>query len=103
MEHRLRIAAFALGALSFTAAALAHDPVPPPRTVAVGGEGEVSVKPDRARLVMAVTQLGGQQAPMKARVMQAEAFDSGNQEMGVVPGEIRYRAAVSAEFDLLAP
>ncbi|HEX4871074.1 MAG TPA: SIMPL domain-containing protein [Nevskiaceae bacterium] len=39
---------------------------------------------------------------MMVRAMAAEAsFDSGNQEMGVSSGEIRYRASVQAEFDLL--
>jgi len=39
--------------------------------------------------------------PMKAMALRAEAADSGNQEMGVALGEIRYRATVSAEFDLI--
>lgn len=35
----------------------AHEPAPAPRTVAVSGEGEVSVRPDRARLALGVDQL----------------------------------------------
>lgn len=58
MEHALRfVLVFALGALG-AATAAAHDAVAPPRTVAVGGEGEVTAKPDRARVTMGVTQLG---------------------------------------------
>lgn len=40
----------------------------------------------------------------KMMAMRAEAaFDSGNQEMGFSPGEIRYSAGVNAEFDLIVP
>ena len=48
--------ASALLALTFCAAAAAHDP-PAPRVVAVSGEGEVSVKPDRAQLSLSVEKL----------------------------------------------
>lgn len=42
--------------------------------------------------------------PMMARGMaKAEAFDSGNQQMGLEPGEIKYTATVNADFDLLTP
>lgn len=45
------------------------------------------------------------QPPMpKAMAMRAEAaFDSGNQQMGLEPGEIKYSATVNADFDLLVP
>lgn len=40
----------------------------------------------------------------KLMAMRAEgALDGGNQELGFSPGEIRYGAAVNAEFDLLLP
>lgn len=40
----------------------------------------------------------------KVMTMRADAaFESGNQEMGFSPGEIRYAASVNAEFDLLIP
>ncbi len=39
---------------------------------------------------------------VKAMAMRAEAAD-GNAEMGISTGEIRVRATVNAEFDLLAP
>jgi len=40
----------------------------------------------------------------KAIGMRAEAaFDSGNQQMALEPGEIKYSATVAADFDLLAP
>ncbi|MDM4770546.1 SIMPL domain-containing protein [Solimonas sp. SE-A11] len=40
--------------------------------------------------------------PMMARGMaKAEAFDSGNSQMGLEPGEIKYTATVNADFDLL--
>lgn len=40
----------------------------------------------------------------KVMAMRSEAaFDSGNQEMGFSPGEIRYSASVNAEFDLIVP
>ncbi|HSW15161.1 MAG TPA: SIMPL domain-containing protein [Solimonas sp.] len=42
----------------------------------------------------------------KAMAMRAEAsqaFDSGNQQMGLETGEIKYSATVNADFDLLAP
>lgn len=40
----------------------------------------------------------------KMMAMRSEAaFDSGNQEMGFSPGEIRFSASVNAEFDLLIP
>lgn len=44
-------------------------------------------------------------APMpKMMAMRTEAaFDSGNQQMGLETGEIRYSASVTADFDLLAP
>jgi len=42
--------------------------------------------------------------PMKAMAMRAEAAgDSGNQEMGLAAGEIKYTSSVSVEFDLLVP
>lgn len=56
MDHPGRFTV-ALGALIFGAAAAAHDVLPPPRTVAVNGQGEVSVKPDRARLTLSVQKL----------------------------------------------
>lgn len=40
---------------------------------------------------------------MKAMAVRAAADESGNAQMGLSPGEIRYGANVSAEFDLLAP
>lgn len=40
--------------------------------------------------------------PMKAMAMRAESAD-GNAEMGIAAGEIRFRATVQAEFDLLVP
>lgn len=46
------------------------------------------------------------QPPMpKAMAMRAEAasFDSGNQQMGLETGEIKYSATVNADFDLLTP
>lgn len=41
----------------------------------------------------------------KAMAMRAEgaAFDSGNQQMGLETGEIKYSATVNADFDLLPP
>ncbi|SFF25105.1 hypothetical protein SAMN04488120_101176 [Fontimonas thermophila] len=49
----------------------------------------------------------GSAAPVPYKVMamraQAETFDGGNQEMGLSTGEIRIRADVAVEFDLLAP
>ncbi|AXQ27281.1 DUF541 domain-containing protein [Solimonas sp. K1W22B-7] len=42
--------------------------------------------------------------PMMARGMaKAEAFDSGNQQLGLETGEIKYTATVNADFDLLTP
>ncbi len=42
--------------------------------------------------------------PMKAMAMRAEmASDSGNQEMGLAAGEIKYAASALVEFDLLVP
>lgn len=55
MEHARRFAA-ALGALILSAAVGAHD-APPPRTVSVSGQGEVAVRPDRARLSLSVEKL----------------------------------------------
>lgn len=43
-------------AVVFSAGAAAHD-APMPRTIAVSGEGEVSVKPDRAQLALSVEKL----------------------------------------------
>lgn len=57
MEHSGRRIAGALGALILSAAAAAHDSIPPPRTVSVAGQGEVAVKPDRARLSLGVEKL----------------------------------------------
>lgn len=57
MELSGRTIAGALGALILSAAAAAHDVLPPPRTVSVNGQGEVSVKPDRARLSLSVQKL----------------------------------------------
>lgn len=46
--------------------------------------------------------LQGQPLPMvKTMAMRSEAVADGNAEMGLQAGEIRYRATVSAEFDLL--
>ncbi|MGQ0620864.1 MAG: SIMPL domain-containing protein [Panacagrimonas sp.] len=40
----------------------------------------------------------------KMMAMRSDAaFDSGNQEMGFSPGEIRFSASVNAEFDLIVP
>jgi len=46
----------ALLALAFSASLCAHD-APAPRVVAVNGEGEVSIKPDRAQLSLSVQKL----------------------------------------------
>jgi uncharacterized protein YggE len=37
---------------------------------------------------------------MQSKAMAAEAFDSGNQEMGFAAGEIKFNATVNADFDL---
>ena len=50
-------ALLALSLLACAAPLAAHDIAPPPRTVSTSGEGEISVKPDRARLVMGVDKL----------------------------------------------
>ncbi|MCI0749822.1 MAG: SIMPL domain-containing protein [Nevskiales bacterium] len=49
-----------------------------------------------------ITESGGNDSPVPYRgmVMQSKAAD-GNAEMGMALGEIRYRATVSVEFDLL--
>ena len=39
---------------------------------------------------------------LKAMAMRAES-DSGNAEMGISAGEIRFRVTVQAEFDLQTP
>lgn len=41
--------------------------------------------------------------PKMMAMRNQEAFDSGNQEMGISAGEIRYSITVNAEFDLLTP
>ncbi len=41
------------------------------------------------------------QPMMKVMAMRAEAADSGNAEMGLQTGEIRYHASVNAEFDVV--
>lgn len=41
--------------------------------------------------------------PKMMAMRNQEAFDGGNQEMGISAGEIRYSMTVNAEFDLLAP
>ena len=68
MGHRHHVAAFALGALAFTAALAAQADAPPRRTVSVSGEGEVSVKPDRARLLLGVDQLSPEVKTAEAQV-----------------------------------
>ncbi|MBI3171142.1 MAG: hypothetical protein HYZ32_00940, partial [Hydrocarboniphaga effusa] len=56
MDHKIGFAV--IGALTLLASvASAHEAPPPPRTVSVGGDGEVTTAPDRARLVMAVDRL----------------------------------------------
>lgn len=55
MEQLHRYAG-ALLALTLCAGAAAHD-APPPRAITVSGEGEASVRPDRARLSLAVEKL----------------------------------------------
>jgi len=50
-----RVVALVL-ALAFSGAGVAHE-APMPRVIAVSGEGEVSVKPDRAQLSMSVEKL----------------------------------------------
>lgn len=57
MERHISLFALALGSLIFSAHAHAHENHPPLRTVSVSGEGEVGVRPDRARLVMYVDKL----------------------------------------------
>jgi hypothetical protein len=57
MERRIAVVALSFGSLIFAAGVAAHDEHPPLRTVSVSGEGEVAVKPDRARLVMYVDKL----------------------------------------------
>lgn len=39
---------------------------------------------------------------VRSMAAKAEAFDSGNEQMGFAAGEIRYQASASVEFDLLA-
>jgi uncharacterized protein YggE len=56
MDQPRRLAA-ALCALILAGAAGAHDAAPLPRVVSVHGEGEVAVKPDRARLTLAVEKV----------------------------------------------
>jgi uncharacterized protein YggE len=46
---------------------------------------------------------GGPVPMPKVMLMRSAAADSGNAEMGLQTGEIRYSASVSAEFDLIQP
>lgn len=55
MDYRICVAA--LVALITATVLPAHELPAPPRTVSVSGEGEASVKPDRARLTLAVEKL----------------------------------------------
>lgn len=57
MKCRHVVLALALGVLILPGVALTDQTHPPLRTVSVSGEGEVAVKPDRARLVMVVDKL----------------------------------------------
>lgn len=53
--------------------------------------------------VFALSEDGGAQPPMpmmKTMAMRSEAADSGNADMGLQTGEIRYRASVSAQFEV---
>lgn len=56
-RHPANHALLALILLAGAAPLSAHDVPAPPRTVSVSGEGEVAVKPDRARLTLGVDQL----------------------------------------------
>ncbi|HUR42100.1 MAG TPA: SIMPL domain-containing protein [Verrucomicrobiae bacterium] len=56
MDVLTRHAGPLLALILLPAAALAHD-APPPRVVAVNGQGEVAVKPDRARLHLSIEKI----------------------------------------------
>lgn len=67
MEQLHRYAG-ALLALTLCAGAAAHESAPPPRAIAVSGEGEVSARPDRARLSLAVEKLDPELRKAEAEV-----------------------------------
>jgi uncharacterized protein YggE len=62
----------------------------------------LGVKLGSVRSLSENVQNGGMPMP-KAMMARGVAADSGNADMGIQTGEIRYSASVNAEFDLIAP